>query len=121
MKSLPHARAKRHSFFHIRRTDTFCLVTLSAIRHSQLNYLDMESDKFNDYIGKPFIAFSILSTLLVWCFFTYFLTAFVPTESMPWMYVLSGFTATPLAGVYCIASFMFWLVVKEQREAKLNA
>lgn len=81
----------------------------------------MESDKFNDYIGKPFLAFSVLSTLLVWCFFAYFLTPFVPTESMPWMYVLSGFTAVPISGVYFLSSIMFWLVVKEQREAKLTA
>lgn len=81
----------------------------------------MESDKFNDYIGKPFIAFSIIAALGVWCFFTYFLTPFVPTESMPWVYVLSGFTATPIAGVFFLASNMFWLVVKEQREAKLSS
>ena len=81
----------------------------------------MAADKFNDYITKPFIAFSVASTLLVWAFFTYFLTPFIPTETMPWVYILSGYTATPIAGVYFFASYMFWLVVKEQREAKLAA
>ena len=78
----------------------------------------MSQDHFSEFVGKKFIGFSVVATLVVWLFFTYMLTPFVPTESMPWVYILSGFTATPISGVFFISIYMFWLVAMEQRKAR---
>jgi len=78
----------------------------------------MDGDHFNEFIGKKFIGASIAATLVVWLGLTYLLTPFVPTESMPWVYLWSAFTATPLAGVFFFAINMFWIVAMEHRKAR---
>jgi hypothetical protein len=78
----------------------------------------MDGDHYNEFIGKRFIGFSILATLVVWVALTWLLTPFVPTETMPWVYIWSAFTATPIAGVFFFALHMFWLVAMEHRKAR---
>ena len=78
----------------------------------------MSEDHYNEYIGKPFIAFSVVAAFIFWLVFTYLLTPFVPTETLPWVYIWSGFTATPLTGVFFMSLHMFRLVAVENSRAK---
>jgi hypothetical protein len=81
----------------------------------------MQQDSFNEFISGKFIVFSAILTVLVWGVFTYLLTPFVPTETLPWMYILSGFTSIPIAGVFFFSSYMFQLVLQEQIKARRSA
>lgn len=93
------------------------LISISSKPKAHRKKDPMDGDHYKEYIGKKFIGVSILNTLILWAALTWLLTPFVPTEKMPWVYVLSGFTATPLAGVFFLAQHMFWLVKMEHRKA----
>ena len=81
----------------------------------------MDGDHFNEYITKKSLAVAVIIALVVWAALTYLLTPFIPTESVPWVYVWSAFTATPIVGVVFFATNMFWLVAMESRKAKRSA
>ncbi len=78
----------------------------------------MSQDHYRDYIGRKFIALSVVLTLVFWAGFTWLLMPFVPAESLHWQVVFGGFTAACLAGVFFLATHMFQLVLQEQRAAR---
>ncbi len=75
-------------------------------------------DHYNEFVGKRFIGITILTTLIFWVVFTFLLLPFVPTNALPWLYIWSAFTATPLAGVFFLAQHMVWVVAMEHRRAQ---
>jgi len=78
----------------------------------------MADDHFNEYIGKPFIALSIVLTLVFFAVFTWLILPFVPAQTAFWQYAFSAYTAACLSGVFFLALYMFQLVLREYRVAR---
>lgn len=76
------------------------------------------ADHYNEFISKKHVGLSIVLALVFWVCFTRMLLPFVPAESLSTQYVVSGFTAACLTGVFYIASHMFMLVLFESRKAR---
>ena len=78
----------------------------------------MAQDHYNEYIGKKFVGLSVVLALVFWTCFTRLLLPFVPAETPGLQYILAGFTAACLTGVFYVASQMFFLVLQEHRKAR---
>jgi hypothetical protein len=78
----------------------------------------MADDHYNEFIGKKFVGLSIVLALVFWICFTRLLLPFVPAESPTFQYVVAGFTALCLTGVFYIATHMFMLVRQEHLKAR---
>lgn len=78
----------------------------------------MSGDDFNKYIGKGFIAFSLIATLIFWAAFTYMLSGFTFTTHPTWKYVWSAFASFPITGTFFMALYMFKLVASECIQTK---
>ncbi len=76
------------------------------------------ADHYNEFITRKHVALSIVLALVFWVCFTRMLLPFVPAESPSTQYLVSGFTASCLTGVFYIASHMFMLVLFENRKAR---
>lgn len=76
------------------------------------------SDHYNEFVTKKHIGLSIVLALVFWVCFTRLLLPFVPAESPGTQYLVSGFTAACLTGVFYVASHMFMLVFFEHRKAR---
>ncbi|MCC5805615.1 MAG: hypothetical protein JJU00_04730 [Opitutales bacterium] len=87
--------------------------TLSALMEGET------TDHYRDYCGGVFKVVSVVLTFVFWVIFTVILSGFVPVQTAFWQYVWGGFTALSMAGVFFVAVHMFWLVVGEQRRARL--
>jgi len=79
----------------------------------------MADDHYKQYIGRKFVAVSIVLSLLFWIVFTRLLLPFVPAMTLNGQYLGAGFTALCLTGVFYIALHMFRLVwVEHQRNRR---
>ena len=78
----------------------------------------MAEDHYREFIGKKFVGLSIVLALVFWTCFTRLLLPFVPADSPSMQYLVAGFTAFCLTGVFFMALHMFQLVRQEHRKAQ---
>lgn len=78
----------------------------------------MAEDHYREFIGKKFVGLSVVLALVFWAVFTRLLLPFVPADSAGLQYLVAGFTAICLTGVFYLATHMFQLVLQEHRKAR---
>ena len=78
----------------------------------------MAQDHYKEFIGKKYLGLSIILALVFWVCFTRLLLPFVPAETPSMQYLVAGFTAFCLTGVFFLATQMFFLVLQEHRKAR---
>lgn len=79
----------------------------------------MSESGFNSFTAKS-TGICFLLTCLVFAYLTWALRPFVPDERPMVVWTVSAYTSACIAGVFFLASNMFWAVLKDQLERKRN-